>query len=149
MKCAAALVATLAFWATTGAFGESLQSPVQKVVQMLQAMSSKGKKELQEEKVQYARYAEWCKGTAAEKSKAIEASDSKIEVLTADIGKAATDAEVLGKDIEGHAAAAAELAAQESEATKVREDEAKDFLAEQKERTPIHTKPRKTAASNL
>jgi len=133
MKCAAALVATLAFWATTGAFGESLQSPVQKVVQMLQAMSSKGKKELQEEKVQYARYAEWCKGTAAEKSKAIEASDSKIEVLTADIGKAATDAEVLGKEIEGHAAAAAELAAQESEATKVREDEAKDFLAEQKD----------------
>jgi len=100
---------------------------------MLQAMSSKGKKELQEEKVQYARYAEWCKGTAAEKSKAIETSDSKIEVLTADIGKAATDAEVLGKEIEGHAAAAAELAAQESEATKVREDEAKDFVAEQKD----------------
>ncbi|CAE7281465.1 unnamed protein product [Symbiodinium sp. CCMP2592] len=103
------------------------------VVQMLQAMSSKGKKELQEEKVQYARYAEWCKGTEEEKSKAIEASDSKIEVLTADIGKAATDAEVLGKEIEGHAAAAAELAAQESEATKVREDEAKDFVAEQKD----------------
>ncbi|CAE7905863.1 unnamed protein product, partial [Symbiodinium microadriaticum] len=119
--------------AATGAFGESLQSPVQKVVQMLQAMSSKGKQELQEEKVQYARYAEWCKGTAAEKSKAIETSDSKIEVLTADIGKAATDAEVLGKEIEGHAAAAAELAAQESEATKVREDEAKDFVAEQKD----------------
>ncbi|CAE7618000.1 unnamed protein product, partial [Symbiodinium sp. CCMP2456] len=54
-------------------------------------------------------------------------------VLTADIGKAATDAEVLGKEIEGHAAAAAELAAQESEAAKVREEEAKDFVAEQKD----------------
>mmetsp|Transcript_37601 Transcript_37601/g.70119 ORF Transcript_37601/g.70119 Transcript_37601/m.70119 type:complete len:667 (+) Transcript_37601:41-2041(+) len=135
MKCAA-FAASLAVLALgVAAEEDGTLSPVGKVVQMLQAMSAKGKQELQDEKVQYARYAAWCKGTTAEKSKAIEETGSKIEVLSADMGKAATDAEVLGKEIEGHIATVAELEEQQSAATKVRDDEAKDYQAELKDYT--------------
>eukprot|EP00438_Fugacium_kawagutii_P003764 Skav207388 [mRNA] locus=scaffold2421:23360:27338:+ [translate_table: standard] len=94
-------------------------SPVQKVVTMLKAMSQKGEAELQEEKVQYAKYAQWCQSTKAEKSAAVDEATEKIEVLKADISKAETDADVLAKDIDEHSAQIERIGKEKAEAVQV------------------------------
>lgn len=111
----------------------SVQSPVQKVVTMLKAMSEKGKAELQDEKLQYAKYAQWCESTKAEKSSAVDEAAGKIEVLKADIAKAQTDAEVLGKDIEEHGAQIEKIGGEKTKAEEVRKKEAEDYAVEFKD----------------
>jgi len=74
-------------------------TPVQKVIQLMQDMVAKGEAEKKAEVVQFAKYKMFCENTASEKNKAIAAADERIQVLTADIEKATTDAEELGKDI--------------------------------------------------
>ncbi|CAJ1354377.1 unnamed protein product [Effrenium voratum] len=110
-------------------------SPVSKVVQMLGAMSEKGKAELQEEKVQHARYAQWCESTSKEKTTAIQAAADKAEVLAADISKAQTDAEVLAKEIEEGSAEVEKLSSEQAKAIQVREEEAGTYAAELKDYT--------------
>lgn len=73
----------------------AVASPVGKVVTMLEAMARKGKEELQEERVQYARwgrgrrmalrarYAQWCEATKAEKAGAVEEATGKMEAARA------------------------------------------------------------------
>jgi len=111
----------------------SVQSPVQKVVTMLKAMSEKGEAELQDEKVQYAKYAQWCESTKAEKSTAVDEATGKIEVLKADIAKAQTDAEVLAKDIEEHGAQIEKIGGEKTKAEEVRKKEAEDYAVEFKD----------------
>jgi len=111
----------------------AVQSPVQKVVTMLKAMSEKGKAELQDERLQYAKYAQWCESTKAEKSSAVDEAAGKIEVLKADIAKAQTDAEVLGKDIEEHGAQIEKIGGEKTKAEEVRKKEAEDYAVEFKD----------------
>jgi len=106
---------------------------VQKVVTMLKAMSKKGKVELQDEKVQYAKYAQWCASTKSEKSSAIDEASGKVDVLKADISKAQTDAEVLAKEIEEHNAQIEKITAEQTKAKEVREKEAEDYAVELKD----------------
>eukprot|EP00931_Biecheleriopsis_adriatica_P105098 TRINITY_DN79688_c0_g1_i1.p1 TRINITY_DN79688_c0_g1~~TRINITY_DN79688_c0_g1_i1.p1 ORF type:complete len:690 (-),score=236.08 TRINITY_DN79688_c0_g1_i1:35-1921(-) len=89
-------------------------------------MLKKGKQDIQDEKIQYATYSQWCKMTGQQKSTAIEEASNKITLLTADVGKAATDAEVLGEEIAGHQQQIDSLTAQISSANEVRKQEAKD-----------------------
>jgi hypothetical protein len=81
---------------------ESKVTPVQKVIQMMQDMVEKGKKEKHEEQVQFAAYKQFCDSVTIEKSKAIEEANQKIEDLKADIFQYKTDAETLAGEIAVH-----------------------------------------------
>jgi hypothetical protein len=74
-------------------------TPVQKVVQLMNGMLEKGKKEKHDEQVQFAAYKQFCDDTAVEKTRAIAEAEEKIEVLKADIQKYTADAALLTKEI--------------------------------------------------
>jgi DNA repair exonuclease SbcCD ATPase subunit len=77
-------------------------TPVQKVIELLNGMLEKGKKEKMAEEVQFAAYKQFCDDTTANKQKAIEEANALIEELKADIFQYATEAEELGKQIAQH-----------------------------------------------
>lgn len=83
---------------------EQKKSPIGKIVQMLNDMQAKGKKEMQEEQVRFASYKQFCESTASEKASSIAKGKEAIEQLTAAIAKAEADASVLGKEVTQHEA---------------------------------------------
>merc|ERR1719456_599521 len=74
-------------------------TPVEKVLELLNGMVAKGKKEKHDEQVQFAAYKQWCDDTMRQKQAAIVEANEMIEVLKADIQKYAADAEALAKEI--------------------------------------------------
>eukprot|EP00418_Pyrodinium_bahamense_P008885 CAMPEP_0179126276 /NCGR_PEP_ID=MMETSP0796-20121207/59766_1 /TAXON_ID=73915 /ORGANISM="Pyrodinium bahamense, Strain pbaha01" /LENGTH=651 /DNA_ID=CAMNT_0020825021 /DNA_START=126 /DNA_END=2081 /DNA_ORIENTATION=- len=80
----------------------SAVTPVQKVIELLQGMSNKGKSEKHAEQVQFAAYKQFCDDTAEEKKRAIEEANEKIDMLKADIEKYTADAAMLSKEIAAH-----------------------------------------------
>jgi predicted RNase H-like nuclease (RuvC/YqgF family) len=74
-------------------------TPVQKVIQLLNGMLEKGKKEKHDEQVQFAAYDQFCKDTSTEKGRSIKEASEKIEMLKADIQKATADTDSLTKEI--------------------------------------------------
>jgi len=110
-------------------------TPVQKVLQMMDEMLVKGKKEKAEEAVTFSTYKQFCQSTAAEKTRDIGDAKDAIVQLKADIEKANADAmeaagvlSDLGADID-------EWSAQKSEAQSIRAKENADFMAIQAEYT--------------
>merc|ERR1719201_2722167 len=76
-------------------------TPVQKVIQLLNGMVEKGKKEKHEEQVQFASYKQFCDDTTVEKTRAIAEAEEAIATLKADIQKYAADSALLTKEIAG------------------------------------------------
>jgi len=74
-------------------------TPVQKVVQLMEGMLEKGKKEKHGEQVQFASYKQFCDDTTIEKQRAIKEANEQIETLKADIQKYTADAAKLTKEI--------------------------------------------------
>jgi len=74
-------------------------TPVQKVVQLMEGMLEKGKKEKHDEQVQFASYKQFCDDTTVEKKRAIEEANEQIDTLKADIQKYSADAAKLTKEI--------------------------------------------------
>ena len=72
---------------------------LREVIQLLQGMAEKGKKEKHEEQVQFAAYKQFCDDTTTEKQRAIKEANAQIEQLTAAIQKAEADAATLSKEI--------------------------------------------------
>eukprot|EP00411_Alexandrium_monilatum_P039091 CAMPEP_0175390678 /NCGR_PEP_ID=MMETSP0095-20121207/31528_1 /TAXON_ID=311494 /ORGANISM="Alexandrium monilatum, Strain CCMP3105" /LENGTH=666 /DNA_ID=CAMNT_0016689227 /DNA_START=16 /DNA_END=2016 /DNA_ORIENTATION=+ len=108
-------------------------TPVQKVIQMLEGMAVKGKKDKHEEQVQFAAYKQFCDDTSVEKARAIKTAGEKIEVLKADISKSAVDAATLAKEIAGHEEDIAVWTGDKKAATKVRDIEKADYDAMHKD----------------
>merc|ERR1719512_534956 len=104
-------------------------SPVQKVLQLLESMSAKGKKEKHEEQVQFAAYKQFCDDTSVNKKRAIAEAAEAIEVLEADIAKYISDVAQLTKEIAGHDADIAAWSGDKKAATKVRQVEKADYDA--------------------
>jgi prefoldin subunit 5 len=108
-------------------------TPVEKVIQLMEGMMEKGKKEKHAEQVQFAAFKQFCDDTAVEKQKAIADANEQIEKLKADIFQFASDAEALGKEIaqldEDIAVFEGDIAA----ATKVRAIEKTDYDATHKD----------------
>merc|ERR1719217_1574703 len=69
------------------------------VIQLMEGMLEKGKKEKHDEQVQFAAYKQFCDDTAVEKKRAIAEANERIEVLKADIQKYTADAAQLTKEI--------------------------------------------------
>jgi len=108
-------------------------TPVQKVIQLLEGMLEKGKKEKHDEQVQFAAYKQFCDDTSVEKKRAIEEANERIEVLKADIQKYTADAALLTKEIAELDEDIAIWKGDIKAATKVREIEKADYDATHKD----------------
>merc|ERR1719478_1508802 len=74
-------------------------TPVQKVIQLMNGMLEKTKKEKHEEQVAFSSEKQFCDGESAQKKKAIKGSNEEIEILKADISKYTADSELLAQEI--------------------------------------------------
>merc|ERR1740138_1926671 len=113
--------------------GAAKVTPVQKVIQLLNGMLEKGKKEKHEEQVQFAAYKQFCDDTTAEKQRAIKEANEQIEMLQANIQKYEADAEALAKEIAGHDEDISVWEGDQKAAAKVREIENTDYIATHKD----------------
>merc|ERR1719456_124247 len=104
-------------------------TPVQKVIQLMEGMLEKGKKEKHAEQVQFASYKQFCDDTTVEKKRAIAEANEKIDVLKADIQKYTADAAQLTKEIAGHDEDISVWNGDIKAATNVREIEKTDYDA--------------------
>jgi len=100
----ASLAAAYAKKATvkTQAAADSKVTPVEKVIQLLQGMVEKGKKEKADEATEHNTYKQWCDETKVEKTRRIDEANQLIETLQADIQKYEADAALLTKEIAEH-----------------------------------------------
>merc|ERR1719408_907623 len=110
-------------------------TPVQKVLQLLNGMLEKGKKEKHEEQVQFAAYKQFCDGTTVDKQRAIKEANEQIEMLSADIQEHEAEAEELSKEIAVHDEDISTWEGDLKAAGKVREIENTDYLATHKDYT--------------
>jgi len=118
------------------AFGTSSAvdvTPVQKVIQLLNGMLEKGKKEKHDEQVQFAAYKQFCDDTSVEKKRSIEQAAESIDMLKADIAKAVADAAELGKEIAGLDQDVSVYNGDMKAATSVRKIEKSDYDATHKD----------------
>merc|ERR1719217_927648 len=113
----------------------STVTPVQKVIQLLNGMVEKGKKEKHEEQVQFAAYKQFCDDTTVEKQRAIKEANEMIEILQADIQKYEADAARLAKEIAKHDEDISTWEGDFKAASKVREIEHADYTATHKDYT--------------
>jgi len=128
MKTSKVCVVTLAsLICIVQAGGRTGVTPVQKVIELMQGMLAKGKKEKHDEQVQFAAYKQFCDDTAVEKKRSIAQAAETIEVLKADIAKYTSVAARLTKEIAGHDADIAAWTGDEKAATKVRHIEKTDY----------------------
>merc|ERR1719355_391513 len=130
MKGAPATIALLLLCGFTTA---SEVTPVQKVIALMEGMLEKGKKEKHDEQVQFAAYKQFCDDTSVEKKRAIDEANQQIEVLKADIEKAAADAARLTKEIAGHDEDISVWTGDIKAATAVRDIEKADYDAMHKD----------------
>jgi chromosome segregation ATPase len=114
---------------------QSQVTPVQKVIQLLNGMVEKGKKEKHEEQVQFAAYKQFCDDTTVEKQRAIKEANEMIEMLQADIEKYEADAARLAREIAKHDEDISTWEGDFKAATKVREIENADYIATHKDYT--------------
>jgi len=118
-----------------GAAQAETVTPVQKVIQLLNGMVEKGKKEKHEEQVQFAAYKQFCDDTTVEKQRAIKEANEMIEILEADIQKYEADAAQLAKEIAKHDEDISTWEGDFKAASKVREIEHTDYVATHKDYT--------------
>merc|ERR1719408_924054 len=104
-------------------------TPIQKVIEMMDGMLAKGKKEKHEEEVEFAKFHEWCDQVRDEKTKSIAEATAQIEELAAAIDKAESDAEVLTEEIAELEKEVAQLTADADSATAQRKKENEDYKA--------------------
>jgi septal ring factor EnvC (AmiA/AmiB activator) len=97
----AVLCLALLSLASAGASASAV-TPIQKVLELMNGMLEKGKKEKHDEQVQFAAYKQFCDDTTVEKQRSIKEANEQIEMLQANIQKYEADAEALAKEIAGH-----------------------------------------------
>merc|ERR1719197_1664107 len=104
-------------------------TPIQKVIEMMNGMVSKGKEEKHKEEVEFNAFKVWCDNTRAATTQAIQDAADKIVQLEADRDKAEADAEQLKTEIAELEASVATAEDELKAATKVRNKENKDYKA--------------------
>merc|ERR1719301_67843 len=92
-------------------------------------MKNKGIKAKDEEAVQFAKFAQFCKDTSSEKEYAIANSADTIAKLYANIQKYDSDAKVLSEEIADLDASVAQAESDKAIATKEREQQHADYMA--------------------
>eukprot|EP00930_Biecheleria_cincta_P031246 TRINITY_DN216_c0_g2_i2.p1 TRINITY_DN216_c0_g2~~TRINITY_DN216_c0_g2_i2.p1 ORF type:complete len:680 (-),score=242.42 TRINITY_DN216_c0_g2_i2:116-2155(-) len=102
-------------------------TPIQKVIQLMENMKDKGKKEMVDEQAQFSAYKQFCETTLKEKEQSIEEATDKMDVLEADIEKASSEVKRLGKEIAAHTVDIEKATRESDEATTLRKKEKNDF----------------------
>jgi len=102
-------------------------NPIEKVVQMLDGVLTKGKQEKHEEEVEFSKFQQWCDSVTAEKQASIKELTDEITQLQADAAAADADAETLGQEIEELNKEIAQLTAELKAATAQRKKENADY----------------------
>merc|ERR1719287_116342 len=113
--------------------GASAVTPVQKVIQLMEGMMTKGKEEKHAEQVQFAAYKQFCDDITVEKTRAIKEAEETIEILKADIQEYTATAAQLTKEIAAHDEDISVWTGDMKAATKVREMEKADYDAMHKD----------------
>merc|ERR1719355_314062 len=106
-------------------------TPVQKVIELLQDMITKGEAERDAEQVQFSTYSSWCTNICGEKRRAIKKGNEEMEMAEADIQKYSADAAKLGEEIAELDETIATIIGDTNAAMKVRDMEHADFLKAQ------------------
>jgi len=104
-------------------------TPVQKVIDLMNGMVEKGKKEKHEESIQFATYKQFCESTSGEKTRDIKEANEMIAALTADIEDYTATAGQRAKQIAKLDADISTWSNNLKAATDVRETEAADYAA--------------------
>jgi len=130
----AALLAALAL-VPVAARERAEVTPVQKVVQLMTGMVEKGKKEKNEEQIQFAAFKQFCGDTTTKKTRAIKEENEMIDMLQADISKYDSEAAQLGREIAQHDDDISTWEGDIKAATKVRDIENADYIATHKDYT--------------
>ena len=92
----------VAFLALLIARQEAKMTPSQKVIQLLNGMAEKGKKEKHEKQAQFAVYEQFCDDNTVEKQHPIKEANEMMEMLQVDIEKYKTEADRLTKENAKH-----------------------------------------------
>jgi cell division septum initiation protein DivIVA len=119
--------------ASTQSAGAAAVTPVQKVIQLMEGMMTKGKEEKHAEQVQFAAYKQFCDDTTVEKTRAIKEAEETISILKADIQEYTATAAQLTKEIAAHDEDISVWTGDMKAATKVREMEKADYDAMHKD----------------
>jgi len=104
-------------------------TPIQKVIEMMNGMISKGKEEKHKEEVEFNAFKVWCDNTRAATEQAIKDGADNIVQLEADRDKAEADAEQLKTEIGELEASIATAEDELKAATKIRNKENADYKA--------------------
>jgi hypothetical protein len=104
-------------------------TPIQKVLQMMNDMLVKGRKEKEEEAVKFSAFSQWCGDQTRIKNDEIAAGNQRMEELNAAIEKDAAQIRALTDRIEELDEDVARWAKDQKSATTVREAEALDYKA--------------------
>jgi len=128
----AAIVVLFALASTQSASAAAV-TPVQKVIQLMEGMMTKGKEEKHAEQVQFAAYKQFCDDTTVEKTRAIKEAEETISILKADIQEYTATAAQLTKEIAAHDEDISVWTGDMKAATKVREMEKADYDAMHKD----------------
>jgi len=115
------------------AIDASAVTPVQKVIQLLNGMVEKGKKEKADEQKQFAAFKQFCDDTTVEKQRSIKEANEMIEILMADIQKYESDAAQLAKEIAKHDEDISVWEGDFKASSKVRDIEHADYVATHKD----------------
>jgi predicted nucleic acid-binding Zn-ribbon protein len=125
----------LVFLASVAFVSANQVTPVQKVIQLLNGMIEKGKKEKHEEMVQFNAYQQFCQLTQVQKQDAISDANEQIEILAADISEFDSQAEALAEKIAKHDGTISTAEGDLKQARNIREIENEDFVATQADYT--------------
>lgn len=106
---------------------------VQKVIQMLTDMASKGKQDKAAEEVGFASFSTWCQLQQVNLAAAVQKGEQEVETLTAEIGKLGADVTALGDEISGLQRDVAKYTSDMQAQKDQREKDHTAFLAEQKD----------------
>lgn len=118
--------------------GESMaegNAAIGKVIEMLNNMLVQGKDEMQKEKVAFAKYDTWAKGTMKEKAEDIEEGDALVKKLQGLIAAAQGEAAEADAKAKEFADLAASEKANVAQMTKVRKEERAEFVKEEEDMT--------------
>jgi len=104
-------------------------TPVTKIIQLLQDMLAKGKKEIQQEEIHFSAFKQFCGDKTGFKQKAIETATARIGELNAQIQQADADIQQLSDEVTELDEDVSRWETDITAATNVRNGEAADFKA--------------------
>jgi hypothetical protein len=136
MKSGAAMMVFLALAAVAPA-SSSQVSPIEKILEMISDLQGKIIGEGKDAQKEYDEYAEWCEDRSTQVGFEIKTGKANVEELTATISEETSTAAALETKIEELSEDIKTDEADLDAATKIREKEAADFGAEEKELTTV------------